>query len=123
MQVHVTDIQIARSALLALHRHLLEAQRVEAERISGRMTVGEVLQAATDDLRFSWLKELSELIAALDQALADGDADATESQLTAARALIAPPDPSTAFGARYLRALQEHPAVVFAHRDATAALS
>ena len=123
MQVHVTDIQIARSALLALHRHLLEAQRVEAERISGRMTVGEVLQAATDDLRFSWLKELSELIAALDQARSDEDAGATEAQLAAARALIAPPDPSTAFGARYLRALQEHPAVVFAHRDATAALS
>jgi hypothetical protein len=113
----------ARMTLLELHRHLLQAQRVQAERFGGRMSASELLQAANEDLRFVWLKELSELIAALDQAVADEDAAATEALLAKARALLAPPDPETAFGARYLRALQDHPEVVFAHRDATAALA
>ena len=119
----MSDVASVRRALLELHRRLLEAQRVQAERFGGRMTATEVLQAAADDLRFSWLKELSELIAALDQARADDDADAAETAVEAARALLAPPDPETAFGARYLRALQDHPEVVLAHRDVTAALA
>jgi|SRR5215210_540644 len=119
----MSDVASVRRALLELHRRLLEAQRVQAERFGGRMTATEVLQAAADDLRFSWLKELSELIAALDQARADDDADAAETAVEAARALLAPPDPETAFGARYLRALQDHPEVVMAHRDVTAALA
>ncbi|HEX6021691.1 MAG TPA: hypothetical protein VFZ00_06825 [Solirubrobacter sp.] len=113
----------ARTTLLELHRLLLDAQRVKAERFGGRMSASELLQAANEDLRFIWLKELSELIAALDQAAADEDAVATEALLAKARALLSPPDPETAFGARYLRALQEHPEVVFAHRDAVAALA
>jgi hypothetical protein len=112
-----------RPALLELHRQLLEAQRLQAERFGGRMTATELLQAAADDLRFSWLKELSELIAALDQARTDGDAAAEAAAVERARELLAPPDADTPFGARYLRALQDHPEVVLAHRDVTAALS
>jgi hypothetical protein len=111
-----------RPALLELHRLLLEAQRVQAERFGGRLTSTELLQAAADDLRFSWLKELSELIATLDQARADDDAAEQDAAIARARQLLAPPDPHTAFGARYLRALQDHPEVVLAHRDVTAAL-
>jgi gluconate kinase len=117
------DVASVRNALLELHRQLLEAQRIQAERSSGRMTASELLQAATDDLRFSWLKELSELLAALDQARADADAAASEAALHRARALLAPPDADSAFGARYLRALQDHPEVVMAHRDVTTALA
>jgi hypothetical protein len=113
----------ARPALLELHRVLLQAQRAQAERFGGRMSATEVLQAATEDLRFSWLTHLSELIAALDQARADADEEAVAAAYDRARELIAPPDPETAFGRRYLLALQDHPEVVFAHRDATAALA
>ena len=67
------DPTAARAALLELHRRLLQAQRVQAERFSGRMSASELLQAAAEDLRFSWLTHLSELIAALDQARADDD--------------------------------------------------
>lgn len=112
-----------RDALLALHGELLAEQRIQAERLGGRMSASEVLQAAADDLRFDWLKELSELIAALDQARAEKDAGATEAAIARARGLLDPPDPGTAFGARYLRALQDHPGVVLAHRDVTAALA
>ena len=117
------DTTIARAALLELHRQLLHAQRVQAERYGGRMSASELLQAAAEDLRFSWLTQLSELIAALDQARADEDEDATEAALDRARGLVCPPDAESAFGRRYLQALQDHPAVVFAHRDAAEALA
>ncbi len=112
-----------RPPLVELHRRLLEAQRIEAERFGGRMSSSELLQAATEDLRFSWLTELSDLIAALDQAQTDGDPDTAAALVSRARSLLNPPDPNTAFGARYLRALQDHPDVVFAHRDVTAVLA
>jgi hypothetical protein len=119
----MADPSSVRPALLELHRQLLEAQRIEAERFGGRMSSSELLQAAADDLRFDWLKQLSELIAALDQARADEDAEARDAALGRARELLAPPDAGSAFGARYLRVLQDHPAVVMAHRDVTAALA
>jgi hypothetical protein len=119
----MTDVAQARAALLELHRRLLQAQRIEVEREHGRMSAGQVLQAATEDLRFRWLAPLSELIAGLDGARADADDDAVQSALAAARGLLAPPDPSSWFGARYLQTLQERPDVVFAHRDVTAALA
>jgi hypothetical protein len=118
----MADVASVRRALLELHRRLLEAQRLQAERFGGRMSASELLQATTDDLLFAWLKELSELIAALDHARAQGDDAATEAGIGRARELLAPPDPNTAFGARYLRALQDYPDVVMAHRDVRVAL-
>jgi hypothetical protein len=119
----MTDRGALRAALLELHRELLEAQRVEVERYGGRMSAADVLQAAADDLRFDWLHAVSELIAELDAALAAEDEPGrVAAAVDRARELFAPPDPATAFGARYLRALQDHPAVVLAHRDVVAAL-
>lgn len=120
----MTDVQTLRPALLELHRELLEAQRIQAERFGGRMSAGEVLQAAADDLRFDWLRTLSQLISDFDAALQDPDDHAgVEAAVARARALLAPPDASTTFGARYLQALQDHPGVVLAHRDVVAAMS
>ncbi|WP_053227433.1 hypothetical protein [Solirubrobacter soli] len=116
------DTTHARTALLELHRQLLQAQRVQAERFGGRMTAAELLQAAAQDLRFSWLTQLSETIARLDQARADEDTAAIDAALDEARGLVCPPDAESAFGRRYLQALQDHPAVVFAHRDVAVAL-
>jgi hypothetical protein len=111
----VADVAGARNALLELHRELLQAQRVRTERFAGRMSASELLQAATEDLRFAWLQELSQLLGELDQAIADDDAAAAEAAVARARELLSPPDPGTAFGTRYLRALQDHPEVVMAH--------
>jgi hypothetical protein len=116
------DTTRARTALLELHRQLLHAQRVQAERFGGRMTAAEFLQAAAEDLRFSWLTQLSEVIARLDQARADEDEAAADAALGEARGMVCPPDAESAFGRRYLQALQDHPDVVFAHRDAVSAL-
>ena len=119
----MSEIQALRAALLSLHRELLQVQRSEVERFGGRMTAAETLQAAADDLRFSWLRELSTLVTALDQARSAGDAQRVAASVERAGALLDPPDPDSSFGARYLRVLQEHPAAVLAHRDVTTALA
>jgi hypothetical protein len=119
---HVSEIATLRSALLELHRELLEAQRIQAERFGGRMSAGEVLQAAAEDLRFDWLRTFSQLIASLDGAAAADEPEGLAAVIAQARGLLAPPDPETTFGTRYLQALQDHPGVVLAHRSVTAAL-
>jgi hypothetical protein len=97
---------------------------MRAERIGGRMSAGEVLQAAAEDLRFDWLRTFSQLIASLDEAAAAvaDDPEGVTAVVARTRELLAPPDPETTFGARYLQALQDHPGVVLAHRSVTAAL-
>ncbi|MDA0184790.1 hypothetical protein OJ997_31095 [Solirubrobacter phytolaccae] len=111
-----------RRSLLELHRLLLDVQRRQVERISGRMSAAELLQAATDDLRFSWITELFKPIAALDEAHHDGDDAAVERATEQIRALLVEPAPDSGFGRRYLQVLQDEPAVVLVHRDVTAAL-
>lgn len=118
----MVDIGQLRRALLELHRELLQAQRVEAERFGGRMSASETLQAATEDLRFAWLRTLSELIADLDAGPAD-EPEWTDEAIERVRQLLAPPDPDSAFGRQYLRALQDHPEVVMAHSAVVAALA
>src|SRR3954466_4009169 len=99
----VTDERAVRSALLELHRELLEAQRRQAERFGGRMSAGDLLQAAADDLRFDGLRRISQLITDFDAAMgADADPGLLESAAVHTRELLAPPDPASAFGARYL---------------------
>jgi hypothetical protein len=116
------DVISARASLLTLHRALLEWQRRQVERFGGRMSAGEVLQAAADDLRFDWLKELTAVIAELDAGTPSEDAGQARAALGRARALLDPPAPDSAFGRRYLQALQDDPGVVLYHRDAVSAL-
>jgi hypothetical protein len=118
----VRDHRALRVSLLELHGELLRLQQIEVERFGGRMSAGEVLQAAADDLRFDWLRTLSQLIADLDDALAAGEPERVGAAVERVRELVAPPDPATPFGARYLRALQDDPGVVMAHRDVMATL-
>ncbi len=108
-----------RNAMLDVHRELLQHQRVDVERIYGRMSAGDLLQATVSDLRFAWLRPLSELVTEIDALVADAerrdDTDARERLLARARELVAPPRPETAFGTRYIDALQREPGVGVAH--------
>ena len=121
----MADVRSLRRALLELHGELLQAQRIEAERFGGRMSANETLQAAVDDMRFSWIRTVSAMVSELDEAVAKDHSErqaAVDQVVRQARQLFVPPDPETSFGARYLRALQDHPGVVLAHRDVLAAL-
>jgi hypothetical protein len=114
-------IEALRTSLLDLHREILAAERFDLERFSGKLSGAEFLQIVTDSLRYSWLLPLSELIVALDEALANEEAELSP-LLERARALVAPPDGQTAFGTQYLRLLQAAPGVVLAHAATTRAL-
>jgi hypothetical protein len=120
------DLTALRRHLLDLHRQLLEAERVDLERYGGRLTGAEFLQIASQSFRLTWLRPLSELIVAIDEAL-DGDeaepgAETPETLVARVRALVAPPDPATPFGRRYLAMLQVSPGVVMAHSGLMGAL-
>lgn len=108
-----------RSAALGLHKALLDSQVLEIEKATGHpMTANEKLGAALQDPRFLWLRELSGVLALLDaEAAAKPGDDPFEGPPAIAQliGLVAPPDPTTAFGRRYLRELQDNPEVGLAH--------
>jgi len=120
------DLSPLRPHLLDLHRQLLEAERVDLERYGGRLTGAEFLQIASQSYRLAWLRPLSELIAAIDEAQdaedAEPAAETLEALVARVRALVVPPDPGTPFGRRYLAMLQVSPGVVMAHSGLVGAL-
>jgi len=114
-----------RARLLELHRRLLESERVGLERFQGRMSNAELLQIAADSPRLAWLAPLSELIVELDEALADEPENdgRLDELLSRTRSLLAPPDPETPFGRRYLGLIQLSPDVAVAHGALARALA
>jgi hypothetical protein len=118
------DLTALRSRLLDLHRELLASERVDLERYGGRLTGAEFLQIASDSFRLAWLRPLSEVIVAIDEALEDPEttAEAREALVARVRAMVAPPDAGTPFGRRYLALLQVSPDVVMAHSALVQAL-
>ena len=109
-----------RSALVQLHKVLLDWERSGYERIHGRQTSSDLLKALLDDPQFSWLRPMSQLIVRIDEILSEktppmrNDVDAIVSQV---KVLTSPNEAGTSYERRYDMALQEHPDAVFAHRD------
>ena len=67
-----------RSALLPLHKRLLEWERKTYERSRGqRMTSGELLKVIVGDPHFAWLHPMSALIVRIDETLDTPDPDTT----------------------------------------------
>lgn len=74
-----------RRALLPLHKALLDYERVQYERVRGRVeSSGALLQLVLDDQWFAYLRSISALMVQIDELLAAEDAT-----LEAADALIA----------------------------------
>ena len=93
-----------RHALLRLHKTLLDWERVAYERVHGRISGHQLLQATLNDPQFAWLRPLSELIVRIDETLENELPDAageTDTILAQARTLISP----EAAGGRLRRAL------------------
>ena len=116
-------LEAVRVALLGVHRALIDDAREEHERRHGAVTGPEFLGLLLQDLRYAWLRPLSELVIQIDEAQADeADEGRVDELLDAARALLVPPSPETAFGRRYADALQRRPEVVLAHAGLVQAL-
>ena len=128
-------LERARQGLLHVHRALLDAERALYEREFGRIpNSGTLLQLILENPWFQWLRPMSQLIVQIDDWL-EADLESATSGLTPGRRpglsraspdeaelLLAEvrdrlkPDASGAdFQRRYLRLIQEDPAVAVAH--------
>ena len=109
-----------RQALLHLHKTLLDWERGGYERIHGRQTSNDLLNALLNDPQFAWLRPISQLIVRIDELLGEksppmrSDVDAVVAQV---RSLTSPNADGNMYERRYDTVLQEHPDAVFAHRD------
>ena len=114
-----------RHALLRLHKVLLDWERSGYERIHGRQSSSDLLEALLNDPQFAWLRPMSQLIVRIDEILGEktppmrNDLEAVVSQV---KVLTSPNEAGNMYERRYDMALQEHPDAVFAHRDLLALL-
>lgn len=114
------------SALLRLHKALLDDERVSYERVHGRISSnGAFLQLALNDAWFAWLRLLSQSIAKLDE-LSESDHAASRETIPAllvsVQTLLMPTEEGEGFGRQYHDALQRSPDVVLAHAAVRALL-
>ena len=108
-----------RDAVLGLHRELLAAERIAWEAMNGRVPGNaEFLQLAINDPWFQWLRPMTALIAAMDEAMTDDSVEAglrVTALIAAARELLHPNDVGSDFQQRYFEFVQRSPDVAVAH--------
>ena len=107
-------------ALLRLHKALLEDERVQFERVRGRIeSSGEFLQLVLHDEWFSYLRPLSALVVQIDELLDAKEATNEEASalIAQARAMLKPSETGNEFERRYYAAIQREPDVIFAQRE------
>lgn len=60
-------LEQVRRALLTLHKSLVDAERLEFERVHGRVSAAGFVQALTSDPAFAWLRPLTTLLVEVDE--------------------------------------------------------
>ena len=108
-----------RTALLSLHRTLVDFERRTYEKTHGRTSGGDFLQALVRDPSLAWLAPLTSQIARLDE-LADAKETAAQRRTWRARmrSLLRRDAADGAFGAEYAKRIESSPDVAFAHAAA-----
>lgn len=114
-------LEETRHALLALHKTLVDSERVTYETTVGAIrSPGQFLQLLTTDPWFAWLQPVSQLIVSMDEALdakepvTDAAVDET---IKEANLLLSPSETGQGFARHYFDALQRDPNVVIAHSE------
>jgi len=120
-------LRAMRMALLALHKTLLDYERVRYERTHGRIdTAGQALHLVMNDPCFAWLRPMSALVVQADETL-DNDHGVSASDVAAfgaqIRDLLQGPGGGPDFQPAFQRVLQEAPEAVVAQGRLTAALA
>ncbi|PYS81354.1 MAG: hypothetical protein DMF67_17050 [Acidobacteria bacterium] len=108
------------SALLRLHKALLDDERAQFERVRGRIeSSGEFLQLVLHDEWFAYLRPLSALVVQIDELLDAEEATKEEADalVAQARAMLKPSETGSEFERRYYAAIQRDPEVIFAQRE------
>ena len=112
-------LQTMHATLLALHKSLVDSERVEYEKTIGKIqSPNHFLQLLTSDPWFAWLSPLSQLIVSIDEAqdskepLTQAIVDALAKQVNV---LLVASELGEGFSRHYYDALQRDPDVVLAH--------
>jgi hypothetical protein len=108
-----------RGSVLELHRVLRDAQRIRYEREHGRIeTSGQFLGILLNHPDFEWLRELSALIAQLDEWLDAGEEasdEEFEELLSTLRSMIQVGGANARFNKPYWQLVEEVPEVLVEH--------
>jgi hypothetical protein len=104
---------------LALHKALVDSERVEYEKTMGKIhSPNQFLHLLTHDPWFAWLSPLSQLIVSIDEAL-DAKEPLTQAAIDAlleeSNRLLLPSETGAGFSKHYYEAMQRDPDVVLAH--------
>jgi hypothetical protein len=118
-EIEVQQLNDLRHGLLALHKALLDRQRLWYERDHGRLeSGGQMLQLLAYDPAFAWLRVLSALIVQIDERLDDKEqpltSEGAKALLDEARGFIVGKAGGDEYQQAYTRALQESPDAVIA---------
>jgi hypothetical protein len=105
----------SRSALLTLHRTLIERERRNYEKIHGRVSDGDFLQGLIHDPAFAWLAPLTTLMVRLEALEDEGKGDEVGATVAAIRELLSLQPERSEFHRRYRQAVDDDPDVAVAH--------
>jgi len=112
-------LQELRDALLDLHKTLIDSERAVYETNVGPInSPHHFLQLLSGDPWFAWLRPVSQLIVAMDEALDSKEPltrDGVDVLMNESVFLLVPAERGGEFGDRYMAALQRDPHVVLAH--------
>lgn len=107
------------TALLRLHKALLDGERAAYERLHGPIpSNGAFLQLVLGHPSFAWLRDLSRSMARLDElteAKEASPAEALHAQRASLRTLLTPMKDGEEFNRRYHDALERNPDAALAH--------
>jgi hypothetical protein len=102
--------------LIEQHKLLLDRERSEYERAHGPVSgPGPFLTLVLGDPHFAWLKQISGLVVAIDEALSrrsTADQTVADALLVQAREMMRPREHGSDFQVRYYNAIQESPDIV-----------
>ncbi|HEY9649944.1 MAG TPA: hypothetical protein V6C95_04725 [Coleofasciculaceae cyanobacterium] len=116
-----------RSAMLRLHKALLDSERTVYEQFHGRIrSPGEFFQLVIENEWFSWLRPFSQFIVQIDEALSAKEPitlNRANELLAEARSLVSPSDEGTTQERRYYRAIQRDPDIALIHAEVSRLLA
>lgn len=112
-------LQELRDALLELHKALIDSERAVYEANVGPIqSPHHFFQLVTNDPWFAWLRPVSQLIVAMDEALDAEEpltSDSVDALMNESVFLLIPVERGGEFGERYVAALQRDPRVILTH--------
>ncbi|MBD2099759.1 hypothetical protein [Leptolyngbya sp. FACHB-261] len=118
-QIVRQHLQNVRLAFLRLHKALLDSERVQYERVHGRIaTSGDFFRLVIGHEWFNWLRPMSQFVAQVDETLAAKQPMTLEQVngfLATARQLIRSSAEGTPQEQRYYQAIERDPEVARLH--------